>query len=180
MNEIHLVPNWDTMNEEVVNLYRWLRTAMFILLVYVLSATAASASWAFAFVVNDGKTYSLSNDTVNKSLLGDKIGQVSYYSDEEGAYGGNFSNTLPKGTPYFRIQGIALDQAIAVQSRDGTYVKAYYQGKYSAGGENTEAEKDSPAGASYSGENLILPIVLFILVGTAVAIVFHNKLGKRK
>lgn len=153
---------------------------MFILLVYVLSATAASASWAFNFVVNDGKTYALSEDTVNKSLLGAKIGQVTYYSDEEGSYGGNFSNVLPKGTPYFSVQGIPVDQAIAVQSMDGTYVKAYYQGPYSAGGQNTEAERVDPIGSSYSGEKLVLPIVLFVLVGTALAIVFHNKLSKRK
>ncbi|WP_433944948.1 hypothetical protein [Paenibacillus sp. SN-8-1] len=168
------------MNEEVVNLYRWPRTTLFILLIYVMSATAASASWAFAFVVHDGKTYALSNDTVSKSLLGGKIGQVSYYSDEEGSYGGNFSNALPKGTPYFRIQGTPVEQAITVQNRDGTYVKAYYQGQHSAGGDNTEDERNSPAGTSYSGENFILPIILFVLVGTAVAIVFHNKLGKGK
>ena len=58
-----------------------------------------------------------------------EIGKVTKYSDEEGTYSGNFSNTYKKGTKYFRISGINIDEAIAIEE-DGQYRKAYQVGKY--------------------------------------------------
>ncbi|OAB40392.1 hypothetical protein [Paenibacillus antarcticus] len=96
-------------------------------------------SWTYGFVVNDGKIFGLTDEVVEESFLGYEIGEVTYYSDIEGSYSGNFSNELPVGTLYFTIQGIAPEEAIAVK-KDGFYVKATYGGEYSGGREKSSIQ----------------------------------------
>ena len=84
---------------------RYMKIPLITLLLLVMcSSPAALASWAYPFVVNDGKIYVMSEDPVEASALGDVVGKVTYYTDREGTYGGNFSNVYPKGTKYYAIQ----------------------------------------------------------------------------
>jgi len=110
---------------------------------------SAFASWAYLFVVNDGKIYVITEERVEPNHIGSSIGKVTKYSDSEGTYSGNFSNRYPKGTKYYEIVGVEIADAIAVKESDGGYVKANYSGEYAGGKSN---------GADY------LPYVLIVLL----------------
>lgn len=97
---------------------------------FLLCIPIASASWPYGFVVNDGKLFVVTEEPVKESVAGEVVGKVTYHTNEEGTYIGNFSNAYPKGTKYFAIEGIAPEEAIAVQKRDGTFVKALYEDEY--------------------------------------------------
>ncbi|MGG1634577.1 hypothetical protein [Paenibacillus sp. NRS-1760] len=90
----------------------------------------AHADWAHRFVVNDGKSYIISDTQVESAQIGAKIGKVTSYSDKEGTYSGNFSNVYPKGTEYYEIKGISLKEAIAIKQDDGSFIKAAYGSEY--------------------------------------------------
>ncbi|MDH6368527.1 LPXTG-motif cell wall-anchored protein [Paenibacillus sp. PastF-3] len=62
-----------------------------------------------------------------------KIGQVKRYSDHEGTYSGNFSNTYPKGTPYYSIKNIDPKEIIAIKTHEAEFVKAINKGQYANG-----------------------------------------------
>lgn len=88
----------------------------------------SSASWAYSFVVWNGYIYKTSDEYVDK--IDKEIGEVTVYSDKEGNYIGNFSNTYKKGTKFYSIKGISSDKAIAIREHDGRYRKAIRDGKY--------------------------------------------------
>jgi len=90
----------------------------------------ASADWAYPFVVYSGNVYIVTDEIVAPDRVGESIGKVTQYSTREGTYSGNFSNVFPKGTRYFAITGIGVEQQIAVQAEDGRFVFADYGGKY--------------------------------------------------
>lgn len=87
----------------------------------------SSAEWTFNFVVWDGYIYQLTDEYVES--IDEEIGEVTKYSDMEGTYSGNFSNTYEKGTKYYAIQEISTDEAIAIKD-EGKYKKAIRDGKY--------------------------------------------------
>ncbi|RED59402.1 hypothetical protein [Cohnella lupini] len=90
-------------------------------------ATTSSASWAFdSFVVYNGNIYTVNTaDKITEVGMG--IGEVTYYSDKEGTYSGNFSNKFPIGSKYYEIQNVDTEKSIAVQLENGSYVRANYQ-----------------------------------------------------
>ncbi|NRD77085.1 hypothetical protein HPT25_06190 [Bacillus sp. BRMEA1] len=88
----------------------------------------SSASWAYAFVVWNGYVYKITNEKVEQ--IDREIGEVTIYSDREGTYPGNFSNSYKKGTKYYSIKGISSDQAIAIQEQNGKYLKAIRDHRY--------------------------------------------------
>jgi len=112
-----------------LRMIRYIKVSLITLLLVICSATVALASWAYPFVVNGGKIFIVTADYVDASKLGDVVGKVTYYSDREGTYSGNFSNIYPKGTEYYAIQGISSKLAIAVETQEG-YVIARYEGEY--------------------------------------------------
>ena len=91
------------------------------------SSTVFATSWAYPFVVWDDHIYVVSEETVID--IEKVIGKVTKYSDME-QYSGNFSNVFPKGTKYYSIKGIDTTIAIAIQTSDRHYIKAYLQGEY--------------------------------------------------
>ena len=102
--------------------------ALLLCIVFPLSSSKVFAtSWAYQFVVWDDHIYVVSEETVLD--VEKKIGKVTKYSDMY-SYSGNFSNVFPKGTKYYSIKGIDTTIAIAVQTSDGHYIKAYRQGEY--------------------------------------------------
>ncbi|HEX7065778.1 MAG TPA: hypothetical protein VF199_11980 [Bacillales bacterium] len=88
----------------------------------------SSADWAYSFVVWDGYIYEVSGDYVNE--INEEIGEVTKYSDMEGTYTGNFSNKYEKGTKYYSIKGINVEEAIAIKEEGGKFRKAIRSGKY--------------------------------------------------
>lgn len=110
-----------------------------------------SASWAYMFVVNDGKIYVITEERVEQSQIGSSIGKVTKYSDSEGTYSGNFSNRYPKGTKYYEIIGVEINDAIAVKENEKLYVKATYGGEYASDRHNW---------SDYLPYVLIVPLVL--------------------
>lgn len=88
------------------------------------------ADWAYSFVVWDGVIYVVNDEEVDQ--VDREIGMVTKYSDMEGTYSGNFSNTYRKGTKYFSIVDVSSDDAIAIEDGKGHYVKAIQDGKYAA------------------------------------------------
>ena len=102
----------------------------FVLLVHILLIYPdhPMAKWAHSFVVWDGYIYVLKENEIDNTDK--KIGEVTSYSDVEGTYSGNFSNTYEKGTKYYSIKGMSTDEAIAVQVGEGTYLQAVREGKY--------------------------------------------------
>lgn len=112
-----------------------MRKSLFLLMAFLLAsaivpATAIHADWAYQFVVNKGKAYVITDERVEQDQVGKRVGKVTAYSDQEGTYSGNFSNTYPKGTEYYAIQGMNVNEAIAVKIGDGSYVKAGYNHEY--------------------------------------------------
>jgi hypothetical protein len=101
-----------------------------LLIACTLFIGTVSASWAYMFVVNDGRIYVISEEHVDPKQIGSRIGKVTTYSDSEGTYSGNFSNRYPKGTEYYEIIGVEVYDAIAVKENEGLYIKAKYGGEY--------------------------------------------------
>lgn len=91
------------------------------------NSDSSSADWAYSFVVWDDYIYRLDDEYVDE--VGEVIGEVTAYSDHEGTYRGNFSNEYEKGTKYFSIKGVDVEEAIAVED-EGKYRKGVREGKY--------------------------------------------------
>lgn len=133
-----------------------------ILSVSMLFPIKSFADWAYAFVVWDGYVYVVTDEQVKG--IDKEIGHVTKYSDREGTYSGNFSNTYPKGTKYYSIRGVSTEEVIAIQEKDGTYSKATRDGKY--------------AGDKYG---LSAPVFLgTIILVIILAIIGINYYGKKR
>ncbi|MGO4185040.1 hypothetical protein AB4Z45_25315 [Paenibacillus sp. MCAF9] len=135
----------------------------FILITSLLFPGNLSAtSWANEFVVWHGYVYVISDEYVTD--IHKKIGHVTVYSDME-TYTGNYSNSYKKGTKYYSIKGISTDEAIAVQQKDGKFIKANRDGKFK--GENTD----------YSG--LVRNVIIISLLAILVIFLVRNRYKKR-
>ncbi|WP_163537099.1 hypothetical protein [Gracilibacillus sp. YIM 98692] len=83
-------------------------------------------SWAYPFVVYDGKVYQVTEEQVPIVQVEENIGRVTSKPDRTGEYYGNASNKYPIDTKYFSISDIPVSEAIAVEEGN-VYVKAIYQ-----------------------------------------------------
>lgn len=138
---------------------------VFILSASILFPIKSLADWAYAFVVWDDYVYVITEERVVE--VDKKIGHVTKYSDREGTYFGNFSNVYPKGTKYYSIQGISMDEAIAIQEEDGQYIKATRDGEY--------------AGNKYGISNLASPFfVAAIILVVLIMMIGRNYKRKRR
>jgi ATP-dependent Zn protease len=133
--------------------------------IFLISITYAK--WAYAFVVYDGNTYIVSETHIETKEIDKKIGEVTKYSDNEGTYSGNFSNKFPKGTEYFAIKGININDTIAVKESEKLFIKANYNGKCAGSVEQGDSE--------YNWNNLILYIVGVILLFGIIYLFFKKR-----
>lgn len=99
----------------------------FVLLIGLFPQQIQATDWAYRFVVWEDVIYVVGEEPIKE--VGKEIGHVTKYSDMK-SYGGNFSNTYPKGTKYFSIPGIDTEIAIAVHVGNHVYVKAESGGTY--------------------------------------------------
>lgn len=135
-----------------------IRLVIFVMIICcLLFLTSFFADWAYKFVVYDGYTYVISDELVIE--IDKEIGEVTKYSDREGTYYGNFSNTYKKGTKYYSIKGISTDEAIAVED-DGKYIKAIRNSKY--------------PGGKYNPFNIVIGGVVIVIVFTTLLIVVRK------
>jgi hypothetical protein len=105
-----------------------------IAIVALMPLRSMSADWAYSFVVYSGDIYEISPDElVPSDEIDKKIGQVTRYSDQEGTYSGNFSNTYLKGTLYYSIKNIDPKEIIAIKTNEAEFVKAINKGRYANG-----------------------------------------------
>lgn len=98
-----------------------------LMLLLFLSRSASALSWAYAFVVYDGRVYEVLNMSIAVSELGDVIGKVeTAVNDETGRYYGNASNFYEIGTEYREVRGQSTDLVIAVEE-NGVWKRAEYR-----------------------------------------------------
>lgn len=105
-----------------------MKRAVFVLVMFfALSSSVQALSWAYGFVVLDGKVYEVLPEViVAEGEVGKVIGKVKTEpNDMTGSYYGNASNYYPIGTKYAEIEGVNITEAIAVEE-DGYWVKAVY------------------------------------------------------
>jgi len=81
----------------------------------------SSNSWISSFVKYNGIFYSVTDEDIDE--IGDKLGEVKYFLDKEGNAENFSSNTYPVGTEIYIINGINIEEAIAIKDSDGKYVK---------------------------------------------------------
>ncbi|MFC3211648.1 hypothetical protein [Planomicrobium okeanokoites] len=99
-----------------------------LLMVFVFCGTAHALSWAYPFVVWEGRLYEVAEeDPLPQSAIAGPIGRVVTMADDmSGAYYGNASNYYPIGTVYYAIKGRDPAATIAVEA-EGEYLRADYR-----------------------------------------------------
>lgn len=80
---------------------------------------------SFEFVSWENDIYVVSEgEKLEKDEVGQRIGEVTEFVDQEGRnYEGTVSNVFKEGTKLYEIKGIGINQGIAVQKDDGTFIK---------------------------------------------------------
>ncbi|RDU38029.1 hypothetical protein DRW41_00165 [Neobacillus piezotolerans] len=103
---------------------------LFLLLLFMISTSVQALSWAYPFVVWEGKVYEVKREElIEKNKIGKTIGKVKTKPDDmTGSHYGNASNYYPVGTKYYEIKGTSPSVAIAVRE-DNRWVKAVYAHK---------------------------------------------------
>ncbi|MCT4794898.1 hypothetical protein [Exiguobacterium alkaliphilum] len=91
-----------------------------VLLLLSISLSTQALSWAYAFVVLDGRVYEVMDVAVLESDLGEVVGEVKTLADDmDGSYYGDASNTYPLGTKYRAVDGESIEDVIAVEDESG-------------------------------------------------------------
>lgn len=103
---------------------------LILFLIVLIPLQSTFADWAYRFVVFSDDIYEVTDELVLLNDIEKKIGQVTRYSDHEGTYPGNFSNTFPKGTDYYSIRDKDPKEVIAIKTKENTYLKALNKGHY--------------------------------------------------
>lgn len=88
------------------------------LVVMLLSITVSvhALTWAYVFVVYDGRVYEVLDETIEEAELGDVVGEVKTMADDmDGSYYGDASNHYPIGTKYRQVNGESMEDVIAVE-----------------------------------------------------------------
>lgn len=91
-----------------------------VLLLLSVSLSAQALSWAYAFVVLDGRVYEVMDVAVLEADLGEVVGEVKTMADDmDGSYYGDASNMYPVGTTYRKVNGEAMEDVLAVEGGSG-------------------------------------------------------------
>ena len=122
--------------------------------------TTSSASWAYSFVVWDNYIYVTSDEVVDQ--IDKEIGEVTFYSTNEGTYSGNFSNRYATGTKYFSIKDVSTDIAIAIKDPDGQYYKANREGQYAEVSDPVPSTVSTPIKNNNDGSALVFGLLALI------------------
>lgn len=100
---------------------------LFVICFTFFSSNAQALDWAYKFVAWEGGVYEVTEELVDASDIGEKIGGVKRMADDRtGSYYGDASNYYEKGTKYYAIKGMDSGNAIAVEEQEGIWLKAVY------------------------------------------------------
>jgi len=101
---------------------------LFLVLLFLGQSSVQALSWAYAFVVWKGNVYEVTDEMVEETEIGKRIGEVKTKpNDMTGRYYGNASNSYPKGTPYYELKDVSTKEAIAVGVEENQWVKAVFR-----------------------------------------------------
>ncbi|WP_391201444.1 hypothetical protein [Psychrobacillus sp. L4] len=141
-------------------------TLFSLFFICMISSTAQALTWAYPFVVWEGKVYEVKQEEIIvNSEIGKMIGKVTEKAnDMTGEYYGDASNYYPKGTKYYEIKGISTFTAIAVKE-DNQWVKAVYVHK-------------APFHLMNIFSNLFFLAAVLIVVMIIIGVIFRNKKTK--
>lgn len=96
------------------------RVGWLVALLLSVSLSVHALSWAYAFVVLDGRVYEVMDVVVLESDLGDEVGEVETMADDmDGSYYGDASNMYPVGTTYRSVKGETVEDVLAVEDESG-------------------------------------------------------------
>ena len=123
--------------------------------IFVIFPVQVFASEPQHFVVYNGYKYTLSLDTPNE--VGEQIGEITFYTTEQGIFSGNVSNYYGVGTKLFKIVGVEESDGIAVEVEPEKHLIAVQDGKYDTA--VTEFEDGNMLFAS-----LFLGVILLLLL----------------
>ena len=98
-----------------------------LVMMMLFTVPAHALDWVYSFVVYDGNVYEVEkNVTLQENEVGSVIGHVQTRpNDMTGTYFGDASNAYEIGTPYYKIDNIAVTESIAIKVGD-EYKKANY------------------------------------------------------
>lgn len=102
--------------------------AIAILLTLIGCGQKSNYDWAINFVVWDGHLYEAIQQEVE--IVDNRLAEVEKYVQKEGIYTGVFSNKYPKGTGLYKISGVDIKEAIAIEISEGKYIRAVNKGEY--------------------------------------------------
>ncbi|WP_214712932.1 MULTISPECIES: hypothetical protein [unclassified Exiguobacterium] len=85
----------------------------------LVGCNTTSSSWAFDFVKYNNTHYIPTENKINNEDLGEKIGQVETFLDQESDSINLSSNKFAEGTEIYSIQGIDIKEEIAVVEKNG-------------------------------------------------------------
>lgn len=94
------------------------RTIAFLLVLILIGCS--SKSWIASFVKYNDTIY-VTDEAVEQ--VGNKIGEVKYFLKEEMDAKDLSSNEYPVGTEIYEIEGIDVEDAIAIKNSEGEYIK---------------------------------------------------------
>jgi len=124
-------------------------------------SSAHALSFAYPFVVLDGRVYEVLEVEVPENELGDVIGEVeTLVNDETGRYRGDASNEYAIGTTYHAVSGESIEQVIAVE--DGSTFK------------RAEYRHEAPFGSTFRFDWLAYAVVGIGLSSLVVTRMFKN------
>lgn len=92
------------------------RVGWMVALLLSVSLSVHALSWAYAFVVLDGRVYEVMDVVILESDLGNVVGEVKTMADDmTGDFYGDASNMYPIGTTYRAVDGEAVAEVLAVE-----------------------------------------------------------------
>lgn len=136
--------------------------------VLLFTTPAHALSWAYPFVVWDGKVYEVKQENViPEQDIGKRIGEVKTIpNDMTGRYYGDASNMYPKGTAYHAIKGKDRNETIAVKDED-RYVEAVYR-------------HDAPFHVLDILTNPLFQIVMLVLISLPIAFFIRSAIRRKR
>ncbi|TCI48086.1 hypothetical protein [Exiguobacterium sp. SH1S1] len=138
------------------------RVVWMLVLLLSVSLSVHALSWAYAFVVLDGRVYEVTDIMVLEADLGDVVGEVETLADDmTGDYYGDASNMYPIGTEYRQVEGESVEDVLAVE--DGTEWK------------RAEFVHEAP----FDSRNH-LDVIAYAAIGLGIAVFLGTRLRKRR
>ncbi|EPE60684.1 hypothetical protein L479_02940 [Exiguobacterium sp. S17] len=138
------------------------RVVWIVVLLLSVSVSAHALSWAYAFVVLDGRVYEVTDITVSEADLGEVVGEVETLADDmTGDYYGDASNMYLIGTEYRQVEGASVEAVLAVE--EGT------------GWKRAEFVHEAP----FDSRNHV-DVVAYAAIGLAIAVFLGTRLRNRR